>query len=111
MEAILIPLTVFACIFGVVYIFLTTRNKERLALIEKGASADLFSMESSGKLMLKIGVLSIGVAVGILCANLLSKANLLDEKVACPAMIFLFAGIALVATHLFANKGKDKGEV
>lgn len=39
---ILIPLIVFSTIFGVLYTFLTTRNKERLAMIEKGADPSVF---------------------------------------------------------------------
>jgi RNA polymerase sigma factor (sigma-70 family) len=39
MEEVLIPLIVFGTMFAMLYVFLTTRNKERLALIEKGADA------------------------------------------------------------------------
>lgn len=35
-EEILIPLIIFSTIFGVSYVYLTTQNKERLALIERG---------------------------------------------------------------------------
>ena len=38
MEEVLIPLIVFSSIFGMVYVYLNTRNKERLSLIEKGRS-------------------------------------------------------------------------
>lgn len=33
---ILVPLSFFAMIFGIVYLIYSTRNRERLALIEKG---------------------------------------------------------------------------
>jgi hypothetical protein len=40
MEAeILIPISLFAMVFGIVY--LAIRRKERMALIEKGLSADV----------------------------------------------------------------------
>ena len=57
MEEILIPLIVFSSIFGMVYVFLNTRNKERLALIEKGADASLFASKKNYKsnLTLKFG--------------------------------------------------------
>jgi hypothetical protein len=35
MEEVLIPLILFGTLFGISYVFFTTRNKERLALIEK----------------------------------------------------------------------------
>jgi len=37
-EEILIPLSFFAAVFGIAYLYFITRNKERMALIEKGAS-------------------------------------------------------------------------
>ena len=33
---------IFGSIFGVFYLYFSTRNKERLALIEKGADASIF---------------------------------------------------------------------
>ena len=42
MEAIVILVTLFAASFGMYYMFITARNRERLALIEKGADASLF---------------------------------------------------------------------
>ena len=37
---ILIPISLFLAIFGIIYLYLSTRNKERLALIEKGVDKD-----------------------------------------------------------------------
>jgi len=42
-EGIVIPASLFLTIFGIVYLYFSTRNKERLALIEKGADASNFS--------------------------------------------------------------------
>ena len=44
-ASILIPISMFTAIFGIVYLYLSTRNKERLALIEKGADAAYFSQK------------------------------------------------------------------
>ena len=53
---IFVPISMFAVIFGIVYLYLSTRNKERLALIEKGADATIFmsgkSKNSSGKIII-----------------------------------------------------------
>ena len=40
-EIIAIPV-VFGVIFGIFYLFISARNRERLALIEKGADASIF---------------------------------------------------------------------
>lgn len=111
MEEILVPFIVFASIFGVLAIYLLTRNKERMALIEKGQSANLFKTDpSKGKWLLKIGILLISVSLGILFANILVSNELLKEPVAFPSMIFMFAGIGLVASHLLSRDKKDSEE-
>ena len=46
-EEILIPLSLFAAIFGMVYLYYTTRNKERLALIEKGADSSFLILRAN----------------------------------------------------------------
>ena len=99
-EEILIPLSFFAAVFGIAYLYFITRNKERMALIEKGASAELFNKPvKEGIGALKLGVMAIGVGIGIVTANLFVSAHLLDEEVAFPSMIFLFAGLGLVASY------------
>ena len=110
-EAILIPLIVFSSIFGIFYVWISTRNKERMALIEKGADASLFATKkrSFTGITLKIGMLAIGIGTGILIGSLLSSYTLLDEEVAFPSMIFLFGGLFLAA-NAFLEK-KDKTEV
>jgi uncharacterized membrane protein len=103
---VLIPIVMFLVIFGIVYLYYSSRNKERLALIEKGAEASIFygpKSEKSGKWILKVGVLSIGVALGVLVGAALENAGM-DDDVAYPASIFLFAGIALVAAYFLSQK-------
>lgn len=108
MEAVLIPLIVFASIFGVFYVFFITRNKERLALIEKGADASLFESKKTHRsnLTLKFGMLAVGIGVGILIASILESYTVLDEEVAYPSMIFLFGGIFLIGNALIEKKDK-----
>jgi hypothetical protein len=103
---ILVPIVLFLVIFGILYLYFSSRNKERLALIEKGADATIFygpRTERSGKWILKVGVLAIGVALGVLVGAALEAAGLEDD-VAYTASIFLFAGIALVVAYFLARK-------
>ncbi|WKK66630.1 DUF6249 domain-containing protein [Lutimonas zeaxanthinifaciens] len=108
MEAVLIPLIVFASIFGVFYIFLSTRNKERMALIEKGADASLFQSKKTHRsnLTLKFGMLAVGIGIGILVASLIETYTVMDEEVAYPSMIFLFGGLFLVANAMIEKKDR-----
>lgn len=107
---ILVPLAFFALIFGSWYLFVTTRNKERLALIEKGASPDLFKSkpsESSGYTTFKAGLFLIGIALGIVAGYFLTDAGM-DETAAYFSMIFLFGGIGLAGSFLLQGKFKNK---
>jgi len=111
MEAVFVPLIVFASIFGMVYVWLSTRNKERLALIEKGADASLFTVKKENKsnYTLKLGMLAVGIGIGILIGSLLESYTTLNEEVAFPSMIFLFGGAFLIANAMIErNDGKEK---
>jgi len=112
MEPILVPLIVFASIFGMVYVWLTTRNKERLALIEKGADASLWNIKRSNRAnyTLKIGMLAVGIGIGVLVGSLLDTYTTLDEEVAFPSMIFLFGGGFLIANAMIERKTSEKEE-
>ena len=104
---ILIPISFFAAVFGIVYLYLTTRNKERMALIEKGASAELFNKPAkTSTWWLKIGIMAMGVGLGILMGNALTNAGL-DEEVAMPSMIFLCAGLGLVVSYFVTRKREE----
>ena len=114
MEEVLIPLIVFGSMFAVVYVFLITRNKERLALIEKGADAKLFksgpsNSNVSGIVIINIASLAIGIGVGVLLASLL-EMNGMDDDVAYPAMIFICGGIGLLAGFFASRKLTAKKE-
>ena len=107
-ESILIPLIIFSSIFGIFFVWISTRNKERMALIEKGADASLFATKKKNymNLTLKFGMLAVGIGIGILMGSIISSYTMLDEGVAFPSMIFLFGGIFLVGNALIEKKDK-----
>ncbi len=107
---VLIPFAFLGVAFASLYVYLTTRNKERLALIEKGASSDLFKSkpaESSGYLTFKAGLFLIGIALGIIGGYFLTEGGM-EEEPAYFSMIFLFGGIGLVVSFLLQGKFKNK---
>lgn len=111
MEVLVGFIALFATIFGIIYLHYSTRNKERMALIEKGADASLFNTGREGrfsfswnKLTLKIGMLAIGIALGILAGALMTNAGMLEDDVNYSSMIFLFGGISLVLFYVFDRK-------
>tara|TARA_R110002073_G_scaffold53840_4_gene138899 strand:- start:103840 stop:104184 length:345 start_codon:yes stop_codon:yes gene_type:complete len=93
---------IFGSIFGVFYLFFSTRNKERLALIEKGIEAKIFSRGDSKTpapfwkvFILNLAVLLMGVGAGIFIGSILYYNMNIEEGVAYTGTIFLMAGIAL----------------
>lgn len=109
---ILIPMSLFLAIFGIVYLFFSTRNKERLALIEKGADASIFNIgKRSGSswkvVVLNLAFLLMGIGLGILIANILETYTGLNDDAVYPSMIFLMAGIGLYVGFTQTKKHVD----
>ena len=102
---------IFGSIFGVFYLYFSTRNKERMALIEKGADASIF-MKGQPKnaapfwkvVILNLSVLLMGIGVGVFLALVLDTYTGLDSDAIYPAMIFLMAGVGLFAGFNLTKK-------
>lgn len=97
-------------IFGIVYLVYSTRNRERLALIEKGINASIF-LEGNSKgvpmwkvFILNLAFLLIGSGIGIFIALLITTYTALNQGAVYPAIIFTMAGIGLLAGF---NKAKE----
>ena len=103
LAEIFVPITVFGCIFGVLYVYFTTRNKERLLMIEKGADPSIFSWKL-GRLGIKIGLMAVGIALGVMAGQLITHTTKMDKEPATISMIFLFGGIGLIVEHFLAKK-------
>jgi len=102
MEGTLVPLGLWAMIYGIVY--LTVRRKERQALIESGRDAKIFNMETNVNPSLKFALLLIGLALGALIGNILEEYTALDNEVSYFSMILLFGGIGLLVYYLIGRK-------
>jgi hypothetical protein len=103
-------ITFFGSIFGVAYFYYTTRNRERLALIEKNADPSIFKVEPVNilkKFSIKLGMLFMGGGLGVLVGNILAVTTRLEEAVAYLSMIFIFAGAGLVASYFVSRRIKD----
>lgn len=97
---VFIPISFFLAIFGIVYLYLSTRNKERLALIEKGADASIFMQGKSGSIfgrvfILNLALLLMGIGLGVFVALLLETYTTMDSDGIYPACIFFMAGLGL----------------
>ena len=113
MEAVIILIAMFASFFGIAYIFFTTRNRERMALIEKGADASLFNTGKTGimnfswsRFSLKTGMFLMGIGLGIIAGEILDSLNVLEEGACYSSMIFFFGGLGLVVFYLVDRRNK-----
>jgi hypothetical protein len=110
MEPFLIVLVIFSTLFGIFYLHFSTRNKERLALIEKGADASIFfSRERKTApvwkiLILNLALVLMGVGIGIFSGALLHHNHGIPDEVAYPGTIFLLTGIALFVGFYLTKK-------
>jgi hypothetical protein len=103
---LLVSIAAFAGIFGITYVFLMTRNRERMSMLEKGIHPSMFTSKSPSFQTLKLGMLCVGIAVGILVGHLLYRNNWLDESEAYLSMIFLFGGISLILNFILEKNNK-----
>jgi hypothetical protein len=115
-AAILIPISFFLVVFAITYLYFSTRNKERMALIEKGADASIFvkgKREGTAPiwkvLILNLALLLIGIGSAIFIASIMVHKMGVEEGVAYPGSIFLMAGAGLLA-GFFLTKKLDKND-
>lgn len=117
-EAVIL-LIIFGFVFASIYIFLSIRNKERMAMIEKGTNLELFKrgtnpefykskLKVSNLLSIKFGFFFIGIAFGVLFGNVLDLYTGLEEGTGYVSGIFLFGGLGLIAGYFFQAKKEDK---
>lgn len=100
----LVSIAAFAAVFGIIYVYLMTRYRERMNMLDKGVDPAFFNKNNSKSQSLKVGMLFVAIAFGILVGNLLYKNNLLDKSVAYFSMILLFGGISLIIHFLIEKK-------
>ena len=107
---ILVPITFAASIFGIIYLYLTSRHRERLAMIERGIPAE--AMENKSKTRantLKIAMVFIGFGIGILVGYLVNAIFCeVDTPVFYFAFMFLFGGFALLLNYKIEKNRKNE---
>lgn len=110
-SAVIILPVIFGVIFGMYYLYISARNRERLALIEKGADATIFYSNHNRRvtpiwkvIVLNLALLLIGIGLGIFLASILHYNLGVHQDVAYPGTIFLLAGVGLFAGFYLTKK-------
>jgi len=109
-EDVFIVLIIFAAVFGMVFIIATARNRERMAMIEKGVNPKDFMRDrrpnSYG--ILKWALLLVGIGFGLFIASLLDTYTSIHEVPAYFASSLFFGGAGLFSSFLIAKKAEEK---
>jgi hypothetical protein len=109
---ILVPVVFTVSVFGIIYLYITSKHRERLSMIEKGIEPSMFeSKEKTIAQTLKMGMLLIGISLGILAGHLLTTSYIKgDNPVFYFSMIFLFGGLSLIINYFIERRKNNSDE-
>jgi hypothetical protein len=114
-QGIWIPIigmiTTFGTTFGLVFYYLHTRHRQRLAMLEKGVDPRTFCPRPTANkyASLKWSMLLIGIAVGLIFAAIVDSATDLQEG-AQFGMVLLFGGLGLLTYYFIVRKNDENGD-
>lgn len=100
---ILMPIIITLGAFVMLAYIRKFENMERMAIIDKGLSPDLFKRERQTSGALRAGLLLIGGGLGLLMGYWLDSAFGMEE-VAYFSMLFIFGGIGLGLAYMIEEK-------
>ena len=107
---VLIPLIIFAAIFGIVFVVVSARNRERMAMIEKDVNPKDFitpkNPNSQG--ILKWALLLVGLGFGLFIGSLLEAYTTIEEEPAYFASALFFGGLGLFSAYMISKKAEEK---
>lgn len=111
---IFVPIFFFGATGLVLYKYVEARNRERMAMIEKGltpaemAAAGPRRPFSHPLTTLKWGLLALFVGIGIFVGSYLHNVLMIDEEPAFFGSAFLAGGLALIIHYFVAAKHEKK---
>jgi len=114
LVAILVPLALFAMVFGIVYL----AKRERMAMIERGMDPRRYKPQSAPFQNLKWGLLLIGAGFGLFLAYILdntafSRMGQMNDggnTAIYFSLIALFGGVGLLVSYLIEKRETEKND-
>lgn len=104
-TGIITTLAFFVAVVLTVKYVSAARNKEKMALIEKGIDiTELYQKKDHRNATLKGGMFLVGVAIGLFMGYLLTVITSIIGVVSYFSMILLFGGASLILFHWYNNK-------
>lgn len=109
-TGVFITLGFFAAIVLSIRYVTTAKNKEKMALIEKGVDiSEIYSNKEKGNSTLKIGMFLVAIALGLFVGEIVYSVTKLNDFVAYATPIILFGGASLILFHWYNSKQSAKG--
>jgi uncharacterized iron-regulated membrane protein len=105
-SEVLIPITMFAggfaMVFGIVYL----RTRENLAMLEKGMNPKQYANRPAPYRSLKTGLLFLGAGLGLLLAYIIDHSLIQrdNNKVIYFALIAIGGGLGLIGSYAVEKK-------
>lgn len=104
----IVSITLFAAVFGMVYVFLITRHRERMTILEKSMDYP-FPITNFNNITLKFGMLLVGLAISFLIIYGVEACGIHSDAINV-AMVCLFGGLSLIASYVMVEK-KNKQQL
>jgi len=109
LVSLLIPIALFAMIFGIVYIAITASNRQKIAMIEAGMNPN--DKDDDKDSPWSNGYLFVFVPLGIILGNVLAHyTNFLDAGALGLLGAFLFGGLGMLVARRQSEKKKQNRE-
>jgi hypothetical protein len=100
--AILVPISMFAMIFGIFYL----RSREKLGMIERGMDPREGRKPLNVNYMLRLGLIVIGAGLGLLIAGITWKFTKMDELYF--SLIAILGGAGALLAYAIEKKEINK---
>lgn len=107
-TGIITTLAFFVAVVMTVKYVSAARNREKMALIEKGVDiSEIYQKKDYRNATLKSGMFLVGVAIGLFMGYFLTVVTHINGVVSYFSMILLFGGLSLIVFHWYNNKQAD----
>jgi hypothetical protein len=101
--AVLVPISMFALIFGIFYL----RSREKMGMIERGMDPNAGTKPLNANYMLRLGLIVIGTGLGFLLSVIINRFD--DELGALyPALMAIFGGSGAILAYVIEKKETNK---
>ena len=95
----------FSTAFGIVYIVMSTRHRERMAMIERGVNPNEGSRKPDPEKALKSGLEAIAVAIGLGCGYVLNVYTGIERPWVYLGPVIFCVGVVMI---LYYFRSKDR---